>query len=75
MLDKHGNLLEKHQQVVVPEPKGTDRHKRSFIGTIIAVLDSRGTAMVEDDPYAGINSCDALRIMDGVIPDPTLAAA
>ena len=48
MLDKHGNLLEKHQQVVVPEPKGTDRHKRSFIGTIIAVLDSRGTAMVED---------------------------
>ena len=48
MLDRHGNFLEKHQQVVVLEPKGTDRHKRSFIGTIIAVLDSRGTAMVED---------------------------
>ena len=48
MLDKTGNLLEKFQQVEVGEPTKTDMHQHSFVGTVIDVLDSRGTAVVED---------------------------
>ena len=48
MVDKHGNLLEKYQDVIVPEPNKTDIHNNAFIGTVIDVLESRGTAIVED---------------------------
>jgi len=48
MIDKNGNLLEKFQQVEVGEPNRTDMHQHSFMGTVIDVLDSRGTAIVED---------------------------
>lgn len=48
MLDKHGNLIEKFQNVQVPEPKETDLHKNEFVGTVIDILESRGTAIVED---------------------------
>ena len=48
MLDKHGNLLEKHQGVEVPDPNSSDMHQHSFVGTVIDVLEDRGTAIVED---------------------------
>ena len=50
MVDRHGNFLEKYQQVEVPNPKSdkTDLHQHSFVGTVIDVLESRGTAIVED---------------------------
>ena len=35
-----------------------------------------GTEIADDtDPYAGISSCDALRIVDGIIPDPIAKVA
>ena len=49
MVDKHGNYLEKYQDVIVPEPNSTDIHNNGFIGTVIDVLESRGTAIVEDN--------------------------
>ena len=48
MLDKTGTVLEKFQQVEVGEPCKTDLHTHSFLGTVIDVLESRGTAVVED---------------------------
>lgn len=48
MLDKKSNLLEDSQSVNVPQPQGNDRHKNAFVGTIIDVLEDRGTAIVED---------------------------
>ena len=48
MLEKTGTLLEKFQQVEVGEPRSTDMHQHSFIGTIIDVLEDRGTVIVED---------------------------
>jgi len=48
MLEKTGTVLEKFQEVEVGEPTKTDRHNHSFIGTIIDVLESRGTVVVED---------------------------
>lgn len=33
-------------------------------------LEEYEAAQELNDPYAGVNSCDALRIIDGVIPDP-----
>jgi hypothetical protein len=48
MLDKTGNLLEKYQDVEVGEPNRTDMHQHSFVGTVIDVLESRGTVVVED---------------------------
>lgn len=49
MLDKKGTYLEKFQSVSVPEPKSGDRHKHAFIGTIIDILESRGSVMVDDN--------------------------
>lgn len=50
MLDKHGNLIEKFQNVQVPEPKldKTDLHRNAFVGTVIDILEDRGTAIIED---------------------------
>lgn len=48
MLDKTGTVLEKFQDVQVGEPCKTDLHTHAFKGTIIDVLESRGTAVVED---------------------------
>jgi len=48
MLDKHGNLLEKFQTVQVPEPNKNDLHRNAFVGTVIDVLENRGTVIVED---------------------------
>ena len=54
MLEKTGTVLEKFQQVEVGDPKGTDLHNHAFVGTVIDVLESRGTVVVEDqcgDPF------------------------
>ena len=48
MFDKKSVLLEKNQQVSVLKPMGCDTHKASFVGVIIDILESRGTAMVEN---------------------------
>jgi len=48
MLEKTGTVLEKFQQVEVGEPTRGDMHAHSFIGTVIDVLESRGTVVVED---------------------------
>jgi hypothetical protein len=48
MLEKTGTVLEKYQEVEVGEPTRGDRHNHSFIGTVIDVLESRGTVVVED---------------------------
>jgi hypothetical protein len=48
MLEKTGTVLEKYQQVEVGEPRKSDMHQHSFIGTVIDVLESRGTVIVED---------------------------
>lgn len=48
MLDKTGNLLEKYQGVDVPDPSSSDIHNHAFMGTVIDVLEDRGTAIVED---------------------------
>lgn len=48
MLDKTGTVLEKYQEVRVGEPCKTDLHTHSFVGTVIDVLESRGTVVVED---------------------------
>ena len=49
MLEKTGTVLEKFQTVSVGEPKGIDRHKHAFIGTVDDVLEDRGTVMVSDN--------------------------
>ena len=48
MLEKTGTVLEKYQQVEVGEPTRGDMHQHSFVGTIIDVLENRGTVVVED---------------------------
>ena len=48
MLEKTGTVLEVYQTVEVGEPRKCDRHNHPFIGTIIAVCESRGTVVVED---------------------------
>ena len=48
MLEKTGTVLEKFQSVEVGEPTRGDIHNHSFLGTIIDVLESRGTVVVED---------------------------
>jgi hypothetical protein len=48
MLEKTGTVLEKFQTVEVGDPRKTDMHNHSFVGTIIDVLESRGTVIVED---------------------------
>ena len=48
MLDKTGTVLEKYLDVEVGEPRKTDIHNHSFVGTIIDVLEDRGTVVVED---------------------------
>ena len=48
MLEKTGTVLEKFQSVEVGEPRKTDMHLFSFIGTVIDVLEARGTVIVED---------------------------
>ena len=48
MLDKTGTVLEKYLDVEVGEPTRTDMHQHSFVGTVIDVLESRGTVVVED---------------------------
>jgi len=48
MLDRNGNLLEKYQGVNVPDPNNSDIHNHAFMGTVIDVLEDRGTAIVED---------------------------
>jgi len=48
MLEKTGIVLEKFQTVEVGEPRRTDLYNHSFVGTIIDVLESRDTVIVED---------------------------
>ena len=48
MLEKTGTVLEKFQTVEVGEPTRGDMHQHSFVGTVIDVLESRGTVVVED---------------------------
>jgi len=48
MLDKTGNFLEKQLQVEVGDPRSSDIHNHSFVGTVIDVLEDRGTVVVED---------------------------
>ena len=48
MIEKTGNIVEKHQQVEVGEPNRSDMHQHAFIGTVIDVLENRGTVVVED---------------------------
>lgn len=48
MLEKTGTVLEKFQTVEVGDPKNSDMHNHSFVGTVIDVLESRGTVIVED---------------------------
>lgn len=48
MLEKTGTVLEKFQTVEVGEPRNTDMHNHGFMGTIIDVLETRGTVIVED---------------------------
>jgi hypothetical protein len=48
MLEKTGTVLEKFQQVEVGEPQRGDMHAHSFVGTVIDVLETRGTVVVED---------------------------
>jgi len=48
MLEKTGTVLEVYQTVEVGEPRSMDRHNHSFVGTIIDVLESSGTVVVED---------------------------
>jgi hypothetical protein len=48
MLEKTGTVLEKYQTVEVGEPTRSDIHQHSFVGTVIDVLESRGTVVVED---------------------------
>ena len=48
MLEKTGTLLEKYQSVEVGDPRSSDIHNHSFIGTVIDVLEDRGTVIVED---------------------------
>ena len=48
MLEKTGTLLEKYQSVEVGDPRSSDIHNHSFIGTVIDVLEDRGTVVVED---------------------------
>lgn len=48
MLEKTGTVLEKFQTVEVGEPTRTDMHNHGFMGTIIDVLETRGTVIVED---------------------------
>ena len=48
MLDRNGNLLEKYQGVDVPDPINSDMHNHAFMGTVIDVLEDRGSAIIED---------------------------
>lgn len=48
MLEQTGTVLEKFQTVEAGEPRKSDMHQHSFVGTVIDVLDSRGTVIVED---------------------------
>lgn len=49
MTDTRGFFIEKDQVVNVPQPQGSDRHKGAFVGTVVDVLEDRGTIMVEDN--------------------------
>ena len=48
MIDKKCKLIESGQQVSVPYPQGNDTHKHRFVGTVIDILESRGTVIVKD---------------------------
>jgi len=48
MLDKTGNVFEKFQSVEALEPKSNDKYNHAFSGTVIDILESRGTVIVED---------------------------
>lgn len=48
MIDRKGNPIEKGQDVHVPDPNSSDIHNHAFQGYIVDVLESRGTAIVED---------------------------
>ena len=65
MLEKTGTVLEKYQQVEVGEPTRTDMHQHSFVGTIIDVLESRGTVIVEDQCGEAFEvDADNVEVMD-----------
>ena len=48
MIDRKGQVLETGDSVVVPDPNATDIHHHSFVGTVVDILEDRGTAIVED---------------------------
>jgi hypothetical protein len=48
MTDKRGFLIEIGMEISVPDPKENDMYRNSFKGVVIDLLESRGTAIVED---------------------------
>lgn len=48
MLDKKGTVLEIMDEVSVPDPNKSDIHHYAFVGTVVDILEDRGTAIVED---------------------------
>jgi len=65
MLEKTGTVLEKFQQVEVGEPTRGDMHQHSFVGTIIDVLENRGTVVVEDQCGEAFEvDADNVEVMD-----------
>jgi len=48
MLDKTGTVFEMYQTVEVPAPNEKEYHSQAFIGSVIDVLEDRGTVIVED---------------------------
>jgi hypothetical protein len=65
MLEKTGTVLEKYQQVEVGEPTRGDMHQHSFVGTIIDVLENRGTVVVEDQCGEAFEvDADNVEVMD-----------
>lgn len=48
MLDRKGKVLDIMDEVNVPDPNASDIHYHSFVGTVVDILEDRGTAIVED---------------------------
>jgi hypothetical protein len=50
MLDRKGRVLDIMDEVSVPDPdkNKNDIHNHAFVGTVVDILEDRGTAIVED---------------------------
>jgi len=63
MTDTRGFLIEIGMEVVVPAPNSSDIHNFSFVGTVVDILEDRGTAIVEDQESDFFEiECDRLTI-------------